>query len=85
LASALIDGARQSGFGAALRFLDCRVSGWAAASSLAVERLAAAVAFNIHFQDCGVMDEAVDGRERRGLIGEDLTPFAEGLVGGARS
>ena len=28
------------------------------------------------------MDEAVDGGERHGGIGEDLSPFAEGLVGG---
>ena len=28
------------------------------------------------------MDEAVDGRERHGLVGEDPAPLAEGLVGG---
>ena len=27
------------------------------------------------------MDEAVDGRQRHGLIGEHLSPFAERLVG----
>jgi hypothetical protein len=29
-----------------------------------------------------VVNEAVYGRERHGLAGKDLTPFAEGLVGG---
>src|SRR6267154_939745 len=28
------------------------------------------------------MDEAIDGRERHGLVGEDFAPFAERLVGG---
>ena len=32
--------------------------------------------------DGGVMNEAVDGGERHGLIGKHLAPFAEGLVGG---
>ena len=27
------------------------------------------------------MDEAIDGRERHGLVGEDLAPFAEWLIG----
>jgi len=27
------------------------------------------------------MDEAIDGRERHGLVGEDFAPFAERLVG----
>ncbi len=28
-----------------------------------------------------MVDEAVDGRERHGLVGEDLAPFAERLIG----
>src|SRR5260370_34811528 len=28
-----------------------------------------------------MMDEAIDGRERHGLVGEDFAPFAERLVG----
>ena len=28
------------------------------------------------------MHDTIDGRERHGLIGEDFSPFAEGLVGG---
>ena len=44
--------------------------------------VAPAVALDIHLEDGGVMDEAVDGGERHGGIGEDLAPFAEGLVGG---
>ena len=40
-----------------------------------------AIAFDIHLQDRGVVDEAVDGGERHGLVGENFAPFAEGLVG----
>ena len=29
-----------------------------------------------------MVDEAIDGRERHSLIGEDFSPFAEWLVGG---
>ena len=30
--------------------------------------------------DCGVVDEAIDGGHRSGLVGEHLVPFSEGLV-----
>jgi hypothetical protein len=33
-------------------------------------------------EDRGVMDEAIDGGQRHGGIGEDLAPFAEWQVGG---
>ena len=33
-------------------------------------------------EDAGVMDQAIDGGERHSGIGKDLSPFAEGLVGG---
>jgi hypothetical protein len=42
--------------------------------SLMIEGLAAAIALDIHLQDCGVMDEAIDGRERHSLVGEDPGP-----------
>lgn len=38
-------------------------------------------AFGVHLEDARVMDEAVDGRYRHRLVGEDLIPAAEGLVG----
>ena len=42
----------------------------------------ASVAVGVHFQDDGVVDEAVDGGDRHGGIGEDVVPGAERLVGG---
>src|ERR1700730_17146747 len=47
----------------------------AAAASLAFERGTAAVAFDVHLEDGGVMDEAVDDSDRHCLVWEDLTPF----------
>jgi hypothetical protein len=58
------------------------VGGRPAAASLAFERGAASVALDIHLEDGGVMDEAVDDSDRHCLIREDLAPFAERLVGG---
>src|SRR6266436_4610790 len=62
-------------------FLDCRVGSWPAATALSVEGLAAAIALDIHLQDRGVMNEAIDGGERHSLVGEDFSPFAERLIG----
>ncbi len=42
----------------------------------------AAIAFDVHLEDGCVVDEAVDGGECHGGIWEDLSPLAEGLVGG---
>ncbi len=81
LGKPLIDGERQSAFGG-FGFFDCGVGGGPSASALSIEGFASPVAFDIHFQDRSVMDEAVDGRERHGLIGEDFAPLAERLVGG---
>jgi hypothetical protein len=53
-----------------------------AGSSFAFERGAATIAFDIHLEDRGVMDEAVDDGDRHRLVREDLAPFAEWLVGG---
>ena len=52
----------------------------ASAPALSVDGLAAAIAFDVHLQDGGVMDETIDGRECHGLFGEDFAPIAERLV-----
>ena len=77
----LIDAERQSVLND-LSFFDCRVFGWTPPSAFSVHRLAPTIAFDVHFQNGGVMDEAIDGSERHGFTGENLAPFAEGLVGG---
>jgi hypothetical protein len=41
-----------------------------------------AVAFDVHLQDDGVVDQAIDSGECHSGIGEDACPFAEGLIGG---
>ena len=61
----LIVAARRSGVGG-----DCRVDRRAAAASLAFEGGAAAVAFDVHLEDGGVMDEAVDDSDRHCLVAE---------------
>ena len=53
-----------------------------ATASLAFERGAPAVAFDVHLEDRGVMNQAVDDSDGHGLVWEDLAPFAERLVGG---
>jgi hypothetical protein len=73
----LIVAARQSGSG-----FERRVDRRSAGTAFAFESGAAAVALDVHLEDGGVVDEAVDDGERHRLIGEDLAPFAEWLVGG---
>ena len=51
-------------------------------ASFAFEGGAAAVALDVHLEDGGVMDEAVDGGQRHRRVREDLAPLAERLVGG---
>src|SRR6476660_9362075 len=41
---------------------------------------APAVALGVDLEDGRVMDEAVDGGDGDGRIGEDLVPLAEGLI-----
>jgi hypothetical protein len=53
-----------------------------AAVDHACEGGAAPIALDIHFEDGGVMDEAVDGCQRHSLVWKYLAPFAERLVGG---
>src|SRR5271167_2616204 len=67
---------RQSGVGCG-----CRVDRRPAATALAFERGAAAVALDVHLKDGGVVDKAVDDSDRHSLIGEDLAPLSKGLVG----
>src|SRR6201993_666805 len=68
--------ARQSGVGR-----DCRVDRRPATASLAFECGAPAVALDVHFEDRGVMNQAVDDRDRHCLVWEDFAPFAKRLVG----
>lgn len=57
--------------------------GWCTSRpSFSLDGLAATIAFDIQFEDRGVVDETVDGGERHGGIWKDLVPFAERLVGG---
>jgi hypothetical protein len=73
---ALIVAARRSGVGR-----DCRVGRRSAAAAFAFERVAAAVALDVHFEDGGVVNEAVDDSDRHSPIWENLAPLAKGLVG----
>src|SRR5438132_11415644 len=73
----LIVGTRQSG-----RTVDCRARGGPAGASLAFEGGLAPIALDVHLENGCVMNEAVDGRQRHGVIREDLAPLAERLVGG---
>ena len=63
-------------------FLYCRAGGRASWTTLAIERGATSIAFDVHLEDGGVMDEAINGGERHCLVWEDLSPFAEWLIGG---
>jgi hypothetical protein len=54
---------------------DCRVGGRPASASLAFKGRATAVAFDVHLEDGGVMNEAVDDSDRHCLVAEhDVTP-----------
>ena len=49
---------------------------------VAIEGSAAAIAFDVHLEDGGVMDEAIDSGERHSLVWKNLAPVAEWLIGG---
>ena len=51
-------------------FLDCRAGWGPTGATLAVKRGAPPIALDIHLEDGRVMDQAVDGSERHGLIAE---------------
>src|ERR1700746_972496 len=54
---------------------DCRVGRWPASASLAFKRRATAIAFDVHLEDGGVMNEAVDDSDRHCLVAEhDVRP-----------
>ena len=73
----IIVAARQSG-----RNFDCRACrGPPGATGLVVGFLAS-IAIDVHFEDRGMMHEAIYGGQLHGGIEEDLAPFVEGLVGG---
>src|SRR5215210_8723739 len=59
----------------------CRAGQWSGWPAFAFERGTATIAFDVHLEDCGVMDEAIDDGERHCLIGKDLSPLPEWLVG----
>ena len=61
--------------------LDCRLGRRSAGAAFAFEGGTAAVAFDVHLEDGGVMNQAIDDGQRHRLVGEDLAPFAERLVG----
>jgi hypothetical protein len=54
---------------------------WTTASAFSVEGGFAPIALDVHLQDRGVVHEAVYGRQRHSLIGEDATPLTEWLIG----
>ena len=57
------------------------MGGRPATASLSFKRGAAAVAFDVHLEDGGMMNQAVDDGDRHCLVWEDLAPFAERLIG----
>src|SRR5882672_6352258 len=68
--------------GRSIERFDCR-AGWRSTdAAFSLDGGSASVAFDVHLEDCRVMDKAIDGGERHGVVGEDLAPFAEWLVGG---
>jgi hypothetical protein len=73
----LIVAARQSGGG-----FECRLGRRSGEAAFAFEGGAAAVALDVHREDGGVVDQTIDDGQRHRLVGEDLSPFAERLVGG---
>ena len=62
--------------------VDCRLGRGSAEAAFAFEGGTAAVALDVHLEDRGVVDQAIDDGQRHRLVGEDLSPFAERLVGG---
>jgi hypothetical protein len=50
-------------------------------SSFSFERRAPSVALHVHLQDCRMVNKPVNRRKCHSLIGKDLSPFSEGLIG----
>ena len=57
------------------RCFDCRAPGRTALAAFALKHFVTSIAPYAHLQDGRMVDEAVDGRERHGLVGEDLCPI----------
>lgn len=70
--------------GASIRSGVCRGSefGWSSQSWLFVHCLAPPIAFDVEFEDGGVVYEPIDGGQGHGWVGEDFLPLAEGLIVG---
>ena len=60
----------------------CRVRRRPSRTTLSFERGAAAIAFDVHLDDGGVVNEAINGGESHGGVRKDSVPFAEWLIGG---
>ena len=75
----IVAGERQSG-----RWRSRRIGGGRllVGLCLAGDGRAPAVAFDVHLEDGGMVDEAVDGGDGHRGIGEHLAPLTERLVGG---
>ena len=67
--------------GASIRLgFGCRAGGWPAWPTLMVDGFAPAVAFDVEFENGGMVHEPVDGCQRHGRVREDAVPIAEGLI-----
>ena len=67
--------------GASIRLgFECRAGGWPAWPSLLANGFAPAVAFDVEFQDGGMVHEPACGGQGHGRVGEDAVPIPEGLI-----
>jgi hypothetical protein len=57
---------------------DCRACWRAPNSTGLVDSFFPAIAVDVHFENRGMMDEAIDGREGHGLIREDFSHSPNG-------
>ena len=62
--------------------LDCCEGRRSSGTTTALHGGAPAKALDVHFEKSGVVDEAIDGGEGDGGVGEEFPPFADGLIGG---
>ena len=59
----------------------CRVRGRPSWTTFSFEGGPSAIALDVHLDDGGVVNEAIDGSEGHGGVREDPISFAEGLIG----
>ena len=50
--------------------------------ALSIESTTASIALDIHLEDDGVVDQAIDGGDHHGMVRKDLVPVGKGLIGG---